>query len=106
MADARTWGARSPEQAPMTRSFVQVDNGHALLSVLDLGRGTFTANGTSAVDVADTAVTSTSMIFLSMLTPGGTVGAIPAIQSITAGVGFQIKAAAGDTSIYAFLRVN
>lgn len=63
-------------------------------------RGTFTANGASAVTVANTNVLTTDEISISLNTVGGTVGALPAIQTITAGVGFTVKGTASDTSIY------
>lgn len=62
--------------------------------------GTFTANGTSSVTVANTSVNITDAIIISLNTVGGTVGAIPTIQTITAGTGFTTKAASSDTSIY------
>lgn len=63
--------------------------------------GTFVANGTSAVAVANTSVAISDNIIVSLNTPGGTVGVIPpAIISVTAGTGFSIKAQALDTSTY------
>lgn len=62
--------------------------------------GTFTANGASAVTVANTAVTANSIIVFTLKTVGGTVGAYPAIQTITAGTGFTVAATASDTSVY------
>jgi hypothetical protein len=62
--------------------------------------GTFTANGTSAVTVANTAVTADSVIVITLKTVGGTVGAYPAIKTITAGTGFTVAATASDTSVY------
>ena len=65
--------------------------------------GTFVANGSSSVTVAASAVTATSMIFVSLKTVGGTVGAIPAVQTITPGTGFTISGTASDTSTYSYL---
>lgn len=65
--------------------------------------GTFVANGATPVTVAAPNVTATSMIIPSLNTPGGTVGAIPAVQTITPGVGFTVAATASDTSTYNFL---
>lgn len=62
--------------------------------------GTFTANGASAVTVANTAVTANSIIVFTLKTVGGTVGAYPAIKTITAGTGFTVAATASDTSVY------
>lgn len=63
-------------------------------------RGTFTANGASAVTVANANVLTTDEISISLNTVGGTVGAIPRLDTITAGVGFTVKGTASDTSIY------
>lgn len=62
--------------------------------------GTFTANGASAVTVANTAVTANSLILVTLKTVGGTVGAIPAVKTITPGTGFTISGTASDTSVY------
>ena len=62
--------------------------------------GTFTANGASNVTVADTSVTANSVIIITLKTVGGTVGAYPAIKTITAGTGFDVAATASDTSVY------
>lgn len=62
--------------------------------------GTFTAIGTSAVTVANTNVAVADAIVISLKTVGGTVGAIPAIQTITAGTGFTVAGTAADTSTY------
>jgi hypothetical protein len=63
-------------------------------------RGTFTANGASAVTVANANVLTTDAIVISLNTVGGTVGAIPRLDTITAGTGFTVKGTASDTSIY------
>lgn len=68
--------------------------------------GTFMANGTSTVTVADTAVTATSMILISLNTVGGTVGAIPSVKTITAGTGFTVSGSASDTSVYNYLIIG
>lgn len=62
--------------------------------------GTFTANGASNVTVANTAVTANSVIIITLKTVGGTVGAYPAIKTITPGTGFDVAATASDTSVY------
>lgn len=62
--------------------------------------GTVTLNGASAVTVANTNVTANSIIVFTLKTVGGTVGAIPAIQTITAGTGFTVAGTALDTSVY------
>lgn len=65
--------------------------------------GTFTCNGTTAVTVTDSRVTANSAIDITLKTVGGTVGAIPAIQTITAGTGFTVAGTASDTSVYNYL---
>lgn len=62
--------------------------------------GTFTANGTSSVTVANTKITANSSVIITLKTVGGTVGAIPAIKTITAGTGFTVAGTASDTSVY------
>ena len=62
--------------------------------------GTFTANGATAVTVANTNVTADSVIIITLKTVGGTVGAYPAIKTITPGTGFTVAATASDESVY------
>lgn len=62
--------------------------------------GTFTANGATAVTVANPAVTDDSIIVFTLKTVGGTVGAIPRCVTITPGVGFNVNCTASDTSVY------
>jgi hypothetical protein len=67
---------------------------------------TFTANGTTPVTVNDPTVTANSQILITLKTPGGTVGPKPYLTSITPGTGFTVVAAAGDTSVYNYLRIS
>lgn len=64
--------------------------------------GTFTANGTTAVTVADSRVTANSSISVTLKT-ASTPGAIPSIKTITAGTGFTISGTASDVSTYNYL---
>jgi hypothetical protein len=65
-------------------------------------QGTATLNGTSAVVISDTAVTANSRIFLTIESPGGTVGA-PYVSATSAGTSFSIKSTnAADTSTVAY----
>lgn len=64
---------------------------------------TFTANGASNVTVVAPEVTANSVVVITLKTIGGTVGAVPAIQTITPGTGFDVAATAADTSIYNFV---
>lgn len=65
-----------------------------------LPSGTFTANGTTSVTVANTKITANSAVVITLKTVGGTVGAIPSIKTITPGTGFTVSGTASDTSIY------
>ena len=65
-------------------------------------RGTVTINGTSPITVAAPQVTGNSDINFTLKTVGGTVGAVPVVQTITPGVGFTVIGTAGDTSTYNF----
>jgi hypothetical protein len=67
---------------------------------LPVSQGTFTLNGTTAVTVTNAAVTANSLIPITLKTVGGTVGAVPAIQTITAATGFTVAGTASDTSVY------
>jgi len=62
--------------------------------------GTVTLNGTTPVTVANTNVGANSIIVFTLKTVGGTVGAQPVIDTITAGTGFTVKGTASDTSVY------
>jgi hypothetical protein len=85
---------------------VGIDTGYAPTSVVTFRNGTFTANGVTAVTVANTNVTANSLIVFTLKTVGGTVGAYPAIQTITPGTGFTVAATAGDTSVYNYLIIG
>lgn len=65
--------------------------------------GTFVCNGSTPVTVTEPFVGASSAIVITLKTVGGTVGAIPAIQTITAGTGFTIAGTASDTSTYNYL---
>lgn len=62
--------------------------------------GTFVANGASAVTVNNTNIAITDAIIISLNTAGGTVGAIPAVKTITAATGFTVAGTTSDTSTY------
>ena len=61
---------------------------------------TFTCNEATPVTVAAPEVTATSIIIPTLKTVGGTVGAIPAVKTITPGTGFTIAGTASDTIVY------
>jgi hypothetical protein len=62
--------------------------------------GTFVANGATAVVVAETRVTANSCVDFGLKTIGGTPAGAPFLSAVTAGTGFSVKVAAGDTSTY------
>ena len=72
------------------------------LGDLQYVRGTLTVNGTATVTVVAPQVTANSDINITLKTVGGTVGAVPAISTITPGTGFTVVATSGDTSTYNF----
>lgn len=76
------------------------------ISQFQMVSGTFVANGVTPVTVAASAVVATSMILISLKTVGGTVGAIPAVKTKTAGTGFTVAGTASDTSTYNYLIVG
>jgi len=66
-------------------------------------RGTFVLNGATPVTVSALGVTANSNILITLSSVGGTVGALPAVQTKTAGTGFTVAGTASDTSTYDFL---
>lgn len=71
-----------------------------------ISKGTFTCNGTSAVAVADANMRKEFLVVVSLNTVGGTVGAIPAVKTVTSGTGFTIAGTASDTSVYNYAIVS
>lgn len=61
------------------------------------------ANGTATITVAAPQLTAASVIIPCLGVVGGTVGALPAVQTRTAGTGFTFQGTASDTSTYFFL---
>lgn len=62
--------------------------------------GTVTLNGVTPVAVGNTSITANSIVIFTLKTVGGTVGAYPAIQTITPTTGFTVAGTALDTSVY------
>ncbi|MDE2100400.1 MAG: hypothetical protein KGL39_24320 [Patescibacteria group bacterium] len=77
-----------------------------LLGNLNVHRTTFTCNGATAVTVADTNISATDTIIISLNTVGGTVGAVPAVKTLTPGTGFTVAGTASDTSVYKVLIIR
>jgi hypothetical protein len=86
--------------------FVANDVPQAAEQLLAISIVTGVANQTSAVTVAAAQVTANTAIIPFLNTVGGTVGALPAVQTITAGTGFTFKASASDTSTYSWLLIG
>lgn len=72
------------------------------LGLLPINVGTFIINGVTPVSVADVNVTASSVITSSLKTVGGTVGAVPAVKTITPGTGFTVAGTSSDTSTYSY----
>ena len=90
------------ERVDINQGPVWVNTTTQAIANLSIGTasGTFTLNGTTPVTVAQTATTANSVVAITLKTVGGTVGAVPAIQTITAGTGFTVAGTALDTSVY------
>jgi hypothetical protein len=86
--------------AQATAGLIPMDTGGPTVASIPAGGGSFIANGVTPVTVADKRVTANSIIVFTLKTVGGTVGAIPAIQTITPGTGFTVAGTASDTSTY------
>lgn len=70
------------------------------LGLASAQRGTFTCNGVTPVVVSNTAITADSQVLITLKTVGGTVGATPAVKTITVSTGFTVAGTASDTSVY------
>ena len=65
--------------------------------------GTFTANGATNVTVAVPELAATHSVLITLVTPGGTVGAsAPTLKTRTNGTGFAVGGVALDTSVYSY----
>lgn len=80
---------------------ITIDNGGPLFTVLPSSAGTLTLNGATPVTVGATGIDSGSVVIFTLKSVNaGTVGAYPAIQTITPGTGFTVAGTAGDLGIY------
>lgn len=86
----------------ISRAPINITTGQVAPIDTDLAtmHGTVTLNGATQVTVSNTAITAGSVIVFTLKTVGGTVGAAPVVDTITAGTGFTVKGTAGDTSVY------
>lgn len=94
---------------------LELDNGgatHTVATAQQVGnlagiqQGTATANGATAVPVADVRITTNSVVLFGLKTVGGTPGGQPYMSAVTPGTGFSIKSVAGDTSVYNYVILN
>lgn len=76
------------------------------LAASSYATGTVTLNGATPVTVAEDAITANSVVIFTLKTVGGTVGAYPAIQTITPTTGFDVAGTALDTSVYNYVVIN
>lgn len=70
------------------------------------GSGTFVCNGATPVTVADANYTLGDDILITLQVVGGTVGALPAVKTVTTNVGFTVAGTASDTSTYRYRIVD
>ncbi|CAM5698046.1 glycosyl hydrolase family 28-related protein [Streptomyces aurantiogriseus] len=104
-----TWGRLGAAQIGSTDSDIVAGlagKGLRVKEGTNAKMGTLTLNGTTAVTVPTTAVTTTSRIFLTIQSPGGTPAGIAYVSARTPGTSFSVKGAAGDTSTVAWLIVD
>jgi len=86
---------------------IPVDNGGPQVCSVPYHGGTFTANGTSAVTVANANLTAKSIVLFSLFdVNAGTPAGAPYLATVTAGTGFTVKAAAGDTGKYNYVIIG
>jgi hypothetical protein len=71
-----------------------------------LGVTSFVCNGATPVTVAYPGLTANSFVLPTLGTAGGTVGALPAVKTVTPGTGFTIAGTALDTSTYLLLIIG
>lgn len=80
---------------------IEVQNSGELTAIVAAGGGSLTLNGVTPVVVADARVTANSIIVFTLKSVNaGTVGAQPAIATITPGTGFTVVGTALDVGIY------
>lgn len=99
-----------------TSADANVQLGHLKLNVA--GKGLIVKSGTNAklnstgaltagvATVANTSITTSSRVFFTLKTLGGTVGIAPYVSSISAGTNFNVTATATDTSDYYYFIVE
>ena len=68
--------------------------------------GTFICNGVTPVTVNNTSFAAGDVILVSLETVGGTVGALPAVKTVTPATGFTVAGTASDTSTYRYILIR
>ncbi len=94
----------APNLATMTADNVAITGGTVTASLGNKSTrsGTFILNETTPVTVSNTTFQVTDIINISLKTVGGTVGALPAVKTVTANTGFTVAGTASDTSTYSY----
>lgn len=104
MSATSSWLQGMAKAAMSAMNLTQIDTGGPVQSYLPIAVGTVTAPGAgTAVVVADTGVTATSMIVLTPKTPGGTQAGYN-LTTVTASTGWQVTFGSSDTTVYNWAR--
>lgn len=102
MSAATIYPTGAQNNAP-PNGFIPMQGNGPQTSQVRATSGTFVCNGATPVTVAEPNLTANSMVIISLNKVGGTVGAIPAVQTLTPGTGFTVAGTASDTSTYNYL---
>lgn len=95
-----------PAGAPLVspiNGYLDIDTGGAVHTRVQAVSGTVVLNGSTPVNVTNAAVNANSFIIFTLKTVSGTVGAVPVVETKTAGTGFTVAGTAGDDSTYDYL---
>jgi hypothetical protein len=69
-------------------------------------KGTFVCTSGGTITIANTNELASSDVVISLNTLGGAITTAPAMATVTAGTGFTVKCASGDTSTYNYDILN
>lgn len=106
----KTWVCSSPTltgtpTSGVNLTFSAIGAGPVLKQGSNGRTGTFVCNGATPVTVGNTSLAAGDLILISLSVVGGTVGAIPAVQTRTASSGFTVAGTASDVSTYRYLLI-
>lgn len=87
-------------------AFTAVGSGISFKQGANGRTGTFVANGVTPVTVTNSSISADDLILISLSSVGGTVGAVPAVKTITPSTGFTVAATASDTSTYRYVLIR